>query len=311
MTGFLEEAARSQQDYSGSALGGGRQSPIQRVAVVIPTYNRGTRILETLRRVNACDPPPDEIWVHVDAADGKLEAKLALEFPAVHILTSEKRLGPGGGRHRCLLACSAQYAAVFDDDSYPVDADFFSVVPAIFQENPRIAVLEAQIRQRGEPEIARSCQFRKILMFTGCGHAIRVSAYRSLPGYLSEPIAYNIEERDFALQLFCANWEIYKSGKLRVFHDTDLVHHQQKEIVAGTISNVALFAFVNYPIILWLYGLLQLTNILVFCIRDGRVSGILRGLAEVPIRCYRHRHDRRPLRVRTILRYLRARRMYG
>jgi hypothetical protein len=75
---------------------------------------------------------------------------------------------------------------------------------------------------------------------------MRVAAYRSLPGYLSVPVAYNIEERDLALQLYCAGWQIYKSGELRIFHDTNLLHHQQKEIVAGTISNVALFAFVNY-----------------------------------------------------------------
>jgi glycosyltransferase involved in cell wall biosynthesis len=89
-------------DCSVQALDQGKPSPTARVAVIIPTYNRGTRIFETLRRVNSCEPPADEIWVHVDAADGKLETQLALEFPAVHILTSKERLGPGGGRHRCL-----------------------------------------------------------------------------------------------------------------------------------------------------------------------------------------------------------------
>jgi hypothetical protein len=197
----------------------------------------------------------------------------------------------------------------FDDDSYPVDADFFKVVSSIFQKNPRVAVLEAQIWQREEPEIARSLHLAKTTGFTGCGHAMQVVIYRALPGYLSEPIPYNIEETDLALQLFCTDWEIYKSGELRVFHDTNLMHHRQNEVVAGTISNVALFAFVNYPIILWAYGVLQLANTLLFCIRDGRVGGILRGLAQVPVRCYRHRHDRRPLPVRTILRHLHARRM--
>jgi GT2 family glycosyltransferase len=297
------------RDCDMSALDDEARGPAPRVAVVIPTYNRGIRIFETLRRIKSCDPPPDEIWIHVDAADGKLEVQLNHEFPFVQILTSKTRLGPGGGRHRCLLACSADYAVSFDDDSYPVDADFFKVASAIFRKNPRIAVLEAQIWQRDEPEIDRNCQLKRTSTFTGCGNAMRVSAYRALPGYLSSPVPYNIEETDFALQLFDAGWQIYKSGELRVFHDTTLVHHQQKEIIAGTISNVALFAFINYPIILWPYGILQLINIVLFCIRDGRLSGILRGLAEVLPRCYRHRYDRRPLPVRAIVRYLRARRM--
>jgi hypothetical protein len=29
------------------------------------------------------------------------------------------------GRHRCLLACKPPFAVSFDDDSYPVDSDFF------------------------------------------------------------------------------------------------------------------------------------------------------------------------------------------
>jgi len=303
---FLAEIEQRLRDEP--ALPGQAPGPTPSVAVIIPTYNRGTRILETLRRINCCDPRPDEIWVHVDAADGKLEAELVREFPEVHILSSKECLGPGGGRHRCLVECSADYAASFDDDSYPVDADFFGIASSILQKNSRIAVLDAQIWHRNEPEIPRRDRLRRIASFTGCGHVIRVATYRALPGYLPSPIGYNIEEVDCSLQLFAAGWEIYKCGELRVFHDTNLIHHRQNEIVSGTVSNMALFVFINYPIIMWVYGGLQLTNTLLFCIRDGRVGGVLRGLAEIPVRCYRHRHDRRPLPARTILRYLRARR---
>ena len=121
------------------------------------------------------------------------------------------------------------------------------------------------------------------------------------------PVSYNIEESDLALQLFSSGREIYKSSELRVFHDTDLQHHRKKEIVAGTISNVALFAFINYPMLLWPYAILQLANTLLFFVRDKRLSGILRGLAQAPMMCYRHRHDRRPLPAHVIVRYLRTR----
>ena len=80
-----------------------------------------------------------------------------------------------------------------DDDSYPVDADFFQVVMSILQTHPQIAVLEAQIWQRNDVEIARSAQLSKTLGFTGCGHAVRVAAYRALPGYLPVPVCKRFE----------------------------------------------------------------------------------------------------------------------
>src|SRR5262245_20188894 len=110
------------------------------VAVLIPTYNRGTAVLSVLEKIQACDPRPIEIWVHVDPADGILESELSRHFPNVRVLTSATRLGPGGGRHRCLLACNAPYAASFDDDSYPVDADFFRRVEELFLEHPNVAI---------------------------------------------------------------------------------------------------------------------------------------------------------------------------
>src|SRR5262249_31222328 len=95
------------------------------VAAIIPTYNRGLAVLSVLGKIQDCDPRPSEIWVHIDCADGILEGEITRRFPEVRILTAIDRLGPGGGRHRCLSACTSPYAVSFDDDSYPVDADFF------------------------------------------------------------------------------------------------------------------------------------------------------------------------------------------
>src|SRR5579864_1224938 len=126
------------------------------VSVGIPTFARGRCVFETLERLVACDPPPAEIIVHVDRSNGELERELTARFPTVRTLSSPHRVGPGGGRHRCIQAASQPLFASFDDDSWPVDLDFFAEVAALFAEHPQIAVLTASIYQRNEVQPERS-----------------------------------------------------------------------------------------------------------------------------------------------------------
>ena len=274
------------------------------IAVIIPTYNRGMAVLSALEKIEKCEPRPAETWIHIDVSDGLLERELNRRFPKVGVLTSSVRLGPGGGRHRCLLACSTPYAVSFDDDSYPVDSDFFSSVERLFSEHPKAAVFGASIWHRFEPEKDLTEQLISLPSYIGCGYAIRLIAYRQVRGYLARPVPYGMEECDLSLQLFATGWQIYEAQGLRVFHDTDLKHHQSAEITSGVISNVGLFAFLNYPIIGWGWGLLQVANKVAFCIWMGRVRGIFSGILRIPADCYRYRRYRKPISWKIVKRFL-------
>jgi GT2 family glycosyltransferase len=274
------------------------------VAVVIPTYNRGTAVISVLEKIQKCDPQPAEIWVHIDLGDGILERELKERFPSVGVLSSPTRLGPGGGRHRCLLACNTPYAVSFDDDSYPVDSDFFCQVERLFCGHPRAAIFGARIWQRHEPIKIRTETMVRILGFVGCGHAVRLTAYRGVRGYLARPVSFRMEESDLSLQLFAAGWEMYESGHLRVFHDTDLVHRGSAQITSGTITNVGVCAFLNYPIIAWGWGFAQVANLVVCAIRTGHIRGICSGILRIPAECYRNRRYRNPISWQTLKRFI-------
>ena len=226
----------------------------------------------------------------------------------LEVLTSATRLGPGGGRHRCLLACNAPYAASFDDDSYPVDADFFRRVEELFLEHPNVAIIGASIWHRHEPERARVERASLSPSYTACGFAIRLAAYHKIRGFLSRPIAYGMEETDLSVQLFAAGWDICEAGDLRVFHDTDLKHHEFSEINAGVITNTGLFVFLHFPVVRWGLGLMQVSNRVAYCIRMGRFRGIGSGLLRIPIDCYRNRHYRNALAWSKLKRFLYFRR---
>jgi GT2 family glycosyltransferase len=278
------------------------------VAVIIPTYNRGRAVISVLERVLACDPLPAEIWVHVDRSDGLLERDLKDRFPGVHVLTCADRLGPGGGRHRCMSLCGTPYAVSLDDDSWPADRDFFAAIEPLFAEYPRAAIFGASIWHRSEAPKARNALVRRVASYVGCGHAIRVVAYRDVRGYLARPTAYGMEESDVGLQLFAKGWHVYSAGVLRVYHGTDRAHHNAAEITASTITNLALLAFLHYPATEFGRGVAQIANRIAFCLQKGRLKGIAAGIAGIFTECYRHRDLRKPIRNDLLVEYLRLRR---
>ena len=278
------------------------------IAVVIPTYHRGTRVLKTLEQIYVCDPQPAEIWIHIDQSDGELEKTLARDFPRVKVVSSPNRLGPGGGRHRCLELCESPFAVSFDDDSYPLDFDFFSQVDKLFANHSDAAVIGARIWHRHEKPDNRTAKFDRKISYTGCGYGIRLSAYRPTRGYLPLKTPYAMEETDLALLLFAKGWKIYESSELRVFHDTELAHHQNPETTAGVIAYVGLLAFLHYPLSWWPWGFLQVGNMIFFMIKMRRWKGIVSGLFLIPATCRRFSRYRSPLPVQVISDFIRFRR---
>jgi hypothetical protein len=263
------------------------------------------KVLAVLEKIRLCEPAPVAIIIHIDLSDGRLEAELKKRFPDVDVLTSSVRRGPGGGRHRCLLACKTPFAVSFDDDSYPVDINFFATVERLFLEHPGTALLEANVWHRDESELPRAASLTPIPSYMGCGYAIRLDVYRQMRGHLDRPVNYGMEELDLSLQLFVSGHQMMRAGELRVFHDTDLKHHRSNEITSGSIMNVALYAFLHYPIMASGLAMLQLGNKVAYCLRRGRIGGIIPGLLRIPTDCWRNRMYRKPVPRKTLQRYVR------
>jgi GT2 family glycosyltransferase len=278
------------------------------VSVGIPTWARGNRVLETIRRIEACDPQPAEIIVHVDQSNGELEKELRATCPNVRLISSPRRVGPGGGRHRCLQAATQPIFASFDDDSWPVDRDYFAEVERLFAALPDAVLLTAQVFHQGESCPERRDGRQRVRDYIGCGYAVRVDAYRRTTGHLDRACPYLFEEVDVALQLGALGGELWYCHGLRVFHDTRLAHHQNPEIVAGTIQNAALLAWLRYPVLLWPYAALQLANVVRSMIRFRRWRGIVPGLIGIPRTVWAYRGARRSLDAASVWRYLRDRR---
>lgn len=278
------------------------------MAAIVTAHQRIDQLLETLDRLHACVPAPAEVLVHVDGNNTQCAALVRQRHPQVKVLVSAGQVGPGGGRNLMVDAATQPLIASFDDDSYPIDADFFNRVTVLFANFPDAWVIAGRVfhvHQKIEPPIEAAEWGAD---FSGGGCAYRRERYLEVGGYVPLPDAYNMEEVDFALRLHAQGGKVLVTPWLRVFHDTDLARHANPEVTAASIANLALLAFLRYPIPLWTIGIAQCFNRIQWLLRHGRRRGILTGLGDIPGRLWRHRDRRRPMPAVAIRSYFSLRR---
>ena len=266
------------------------------VTAIVTAFKRIDQTLSTIDTLRASDPPPAEIRVRVDAGGNECAAAIRRKFPDVPVTLSDTQVGPGGGRNRLLAESSHDIVASFDDDAYPMDRDYFARVLSLFARYPDASVITARVFHPGEPVKAAVDESSWTADFSGGACAYRKSTFAKLGGYVPIPLAYGMEEVDLALRLHAIGGRVLQTEWLRVFHDTDRNRHAEPSVTAATISNLALLAYLRYPLWLWGIGVVQVANRILWLLRHGRHRGIATGLCQIPSELIRYRRfvDRVP-----------------
>ena len=278
------------------------------ITAIVTAYRRVEQTLVTLKKLKECKPPPAEILVHVDGNQAECAAAIRKAFPDVQVIFSEANIGPGGGRNKLVAAASNSIVASFDDDSYPIDTDYFARVLAIFLRQPDASVVASQITEKGNTVLTANAAVGPAVHFGGGGVAYRRDDFLASGGYLPLAIAYGMEEVDLCIRFVDMGKKIFFSPWLRVFHDNDLSHHASAVITAGSIANLALLVYLRYPFRYWPYGALQVLNRVVWLIRVGRFSGLVAGVVRIPVHIWHHRALREPVSAKSLTAFLLARR---
>ncbi len=280
-----------------------------KLSVVIPTYQRVDDLLIAIQRIQDCQPCPDEIIVHIDYGDDVTAAALDnADLGQIKILQSDRRVGPGGGRNKAIAAAKHEIVASFDDDSYPVDKDYFARLIRLFEQFPTAAVVGAAIYHLNETIEADRFVASWEHSFVGCGCAYRKHVFQDMQGYIELPVAYGMEEVDLSLRLYDAGWKVLISPWLRVFHNTNLAHHKQPKITAASISNQVLLMYLRYPLTLWWIGLAQSISRIIWLIKHKRFSGILKGLMNIPNLIYENHQYRSTVKPESLKSFLHLKR---
>lgn len=279
------------------------------VSVVIPTYNRPDQLLKAIEKITKCDPEPEEIIIHIDANDQVTESAIrSSPFRDVVVLESKSQVGPGGGRNKAIARAKNAIVASFDDDSYPIDSDYFARLMQLFDQFPKAAVIGSAIFHQNETVTPDEHTATWVADFVGCGCAYRRDVFLQTKGYVQLPLAYGMEETDLSLRLHDLGWGILQSPWLRVFHDTKLEHHNNSKITAASIANQALLAYLRYPVNLWWLGGVQCLSRVFWLMQHQRWNGILTGLVSIPGLIHYHHSHRKTVSAKSLLSYLRLRR---
>ena len=278
------------------------------ISAIVTAYERIEQTLATLKVIQSCDPPPDEILVHVD--DGRRHCADVIKdvFPEVRVLLSNDRIGPGGGRNKLIAAAAHELVASFDDDSYPIDSDYFARACQLFAKYCDAAVICAALFHRGEHITLDDRKAEWTADFSGGACIFRRDVFIAAGGFVPLAVAYGMEEVDLALRLHSRGGRILTSSWLRVFHDTDLRRHGDPRVTAGSIANQALLAYLRYPVSLWVIGAGQCANRVWWLLRHGRWRGILTGLTMIPKHLRVNRQYRSPLQSQAVRSYFLLRR---
>jgi len=278
------------------------------ISAIVTAYERVEQTLATLRVIQSCVPPPDEILVHVDANQVACEKAVRESFPDVRILRSEEQVGPGGGRNKLVEATQCEFVASFDDDSYPIDSDYFARALSVFEKFPEASLICAALYHVGESIGLDERSGHWTADFSGGACIFRRKAFLDAGGYVPLPVAYGMEEVDLAIRLHSQGGKILTTRWLRVFHNNDLKQHGDPRITAGSIANLALLAYLRYPVSLWGIGAGQCANRLLWLLRHGRRRGIFKGVTMIPAHVWANHRYRLPVSSKVVRSYLALRR---
>jgi GT2 family glycosyltransferase len=278
------------------------------ITAIVTAYQRIDQTLVTVRKLKACEPPPAEIIVHVDGNQRRCAAAVRAACPGVQVILSAANLGPGGGRNKLIAAAAHPIVASFDDDSYPLDPDYFARVAALFGRFPETSVICARVYHLGERVEPDAQTAEWVADFSGGACAYRRDHFSQTGGYVPLSMAYGMEEVDLALRLHARGGRVLHTSWLRVFHDTDRARHADPRVTAASIANLALLTYLRYPVALWAVGVGQCLNRIPWLLRNGRHQGIMTGVVTIPSLLLKHRGHVSRLSAKTVLSYLHLRR---
>jgi glycosyltransferase involved in cell wall biosynthesis len=191
-------------------------------SVMITTRNRCADLRRTGERLLKLNPQPLEILVCADGCTDDTVAMVRHEFPSFTLFENSPSQGSVSARDKLLRFAKGDVVVSLDDDSYPVNDDFFSQLIPIMEAHPEAAVITfPELRNDNVFASANkrpSSPGHYASAYPNCAAAMWREFYLEQPGF-PKFFIHMYEETDYGLQCY--------SGRAAVWFEPSLVirHH--------------------------------------------------------------------------------------
>ncbi len=189
--------------------------------VMISTRDRRLDLEVTCEKLMELRPFPDEVIICADGCNDGTTEMLRRRFPQFKVLRNQISVGYMYSRDRLLRMAQGEIVLSLDDDSYPIEQDFFQKLPLVFASHPEAAVVVFPELRDGNVFSTRdksnTSPGRYVSAYANCAAAMRRDFYLRQPGF---PVFFThmYEEPDYALQCYAAGAAVWFEPSLTVRH---------------------------------------------------------------------------------------------
>jgi GT2 family glycosyltransferase len=205
------------------------------LSIMITTRNRIEDLKQTLRVLTTLNPAPDEILITADGCTDATAEFLKSALPKAKVVVNQPGIGSVASRDHMMRAARGDLVLALDDDSYPEQLDCISRIVPLFEQRPRLAVLNFPQRTDEYFETLTQTKFGSEHLtrsFANSGAALRRATYLQLAGFESR-FFHMYEEPDYGLQCVSAGYDVLCSPVVTIRHhysgqarDEIRIHHR-------------------------------------------------------------------------------------
>ena len=189
--------------------------------IIITTHNRREDLHQSLLQLQKLDPPAGEILITADGCSDGTDEMLKKDFSEIKLLVNQPGKGSVASRDRMLREARHRFILSLDDDSYPVELDFFLRAQRMLQKYPQAGVIHFPQRSEEYTE-SLECNSFGPSQWTGSypnsGALYDRDLYLSLPGF-PRFFFHAYEEPDYGIQAIAAGRDVL------FFTDSTIRHH--------------------------------------------------------------------------------------
>ena len=280
--------------------------------IIIPTWNRFSVLVKTLEKLKGFRDPHLQVIVYDDCSERDFTADLISQFSETGFIfkRSDRHVGPCELRNRMIREASSEFIIGLDDDSCFVSKQDCERAIDVIQTVPQAAIVGFKVL------VKNGIQFPKFrnddLCLVGtflAGAFIARKNFLLKVGGFDPSFIRGGGERDLAIRLLDAGWDIYVCSNVEVFHERSSVARDRQAnhgyaFRNGLLFYLKYFSGVRCPLYILRHFLLHTA----FCLVKGWFGAYWFGVRGFVCEFSRTLRTRKIVKRETMIKYLTLRR---